>query len=257
MTINPSDTPEPALPVRTWRAGRCVAWTLTAEPTFTLDPDPQPCPTTISEHAPAIEARWNALRQDTPRLFDGPITAIDRPSPGAAHFIWRRCSYKALTCAPDSIAPIQLAVTGVLRAPDAALLIARRAQAVRAYPGMCEFAPAGGVEPPPDAASPITLSTIQRQCAAECEQELGPTIRAIASDFTSARPIGAVLDHEARSLDIVLLAPLTSKPDIPRDPRNWEVSSARWLSPQACRDLHNQGKLIDASALILNLLQSP
>ena len=179
---------------------------------------------------PAIEAAWRKACHDNPRLFDGSILSVQsvdassnliRAKPDRfAHVV---CDREAPTL-PTTI----LSVTGIIEADDqgrACVLLARRGAATRSYPGMWEFAPAGGLHP---TQSPRTLGLahVLDTLRAELLEEVG-----VEDQLEHARATAVVADPDAKSMDIIVRAQLSGVAPILRiqGDHAWECSEARWV----------------------------
>ena len=179
---------------------------------------------------PSIEQAWRAACNANARLFDGEILAVRSidASAGVVHATPERFAH--VVCPPPGRAlPVTiLSVTGVLEAvidDQRCVLMGRRGERTRSYPGMWEFAPAGGLHP---AASPAmqgideVLVTLRNEL---CE-EIG-----IEPGLGNARVAGLVVDPLARSVDVVVRAEIDAIDPLPvvDEQHEWECAEARWV----------------------------
>lgn len=169
------------------------------------------------------------MTSENPRLFDGPILALHAIDPASTTLHARPDRFAHVACArQDRAVPTTiLSVTGIVRATvdgRPCVLLARRGGATRSYPGMWEFAPAGGlhaVHGPAHLGLEHVLSTLRDELA----EEVGITA---ALQTPAVRAV--VLDGLARSADIVVEAWLagTPRPVTPAGEHHWECQAARW-----------------------------
>ncbi|MEQ8316544.1 MAG: NUDIX domain-containing protein [Phycisphaerales bacterium] len=178
----------------------------------------------------SAHASWQTAQRENPRLFDGPILAVRSVDVAAGLIVARPDRFAHVVCQPGGrdLPTTILSVTGVIEAgdPDAIrVLLARRGAQTRSYPGMWEFAPAGGLESPESSGS-LGLEGIMQTLRAELREEVG-----VASPLCDARAIGIVFDSRARSLDVVIRARIEGEtPTLqPGAERAWECADARWV----------------------------
>jgi 8-oxo-dGTP pyrophosphatase MutT (NUDIX family) len=99
----------------------------------------------------AVDARWEAMRAENPRAFDGRILAVlgtSRNGHGGVQIHAQECAYRFYAVQRDGpdLGVRALGVKGIAR--DArGFLLGRRSRAVAVYPGLWEFVPGGGLEP--------------------------------------------------------------------------------------------------------------
>lgn len=231
----PSSQPTPAQP----DADRCTVWPLgprvriDVRASLARDPTQQQ----------SIDHAWAAMRTKNPRLYDGPMLAVDSIRPEQGHITLRVASYMALAVqARPSLGGAgldtgteQFSVTGVLTRIDEhgreCVLLAQRGTTTRIYGGLWELAPSGGVEPPPAAGSLTELDLIH-QLRMESQEELGPTLQ-----LAEPRVVALCRDPIAHSLDAVIRATASIEPienghgaQSPEHPGGeaWEYSATRW-----------------------------
>lgn len=196
-----------------------------------LPPDP----------SPALLDRWDALRADKPRLFNGPIlryAGFDRTAHGAVARASRDW-YRRLTVQlvdPGLVQPpiMQLSVTGVLTALDHAgerhVLVGQRSNATRVYGSMWELAPSGGIDPPPMSVSRLDGFDVFRQLLTEIDEELG-----LPANPDPGPLLALTIDEHAWSCDAVMLIELVRPiEDIvahtaPAAGHGWEYVTTRWI----------------------------
>ncbi len=179
-----------------------------------------------------VDAAWEKLRQQNPRLFGGGIYNVlavdaDRGRITAAYDL-----YKRLVVQPDVETGVnQLSVSALATAPGAGgqpcVLIGQRGQQTRIYGGMWQLCPAGGVEPPDNPAdlADIGHDKIRADLAREFTEEVGLDLGDLP-----ARPLAVVHDRIARSYDIVLRVEFAAaQPLRPQHGSGWEHLDLRWL----------------------------
>lgn len=182
------------------------------------------------DRSPAIERQWQAACTTNPRLFDGAILAVRSIDPAGATIDASPDRFAHVVCPPPSqaVRTTILSVTGVIEAEkDAArcMLLAKRGSQTRSYPGMWEFAPAGGLHAV-DAPATLSIDHVLRTLKAEMFEEVG-----ITPTLLGARAIGAVTDARAASLDIIVRARIDGEaPSLKIDGEHaWECADARWV----------------------------
>lgn len=180
--------------------------------------------------ADSIRASWQTAQSENPRLFDGPILAVRSVDVASGHVIARLDRFAHVVCQPGgrSVPTTILSVTGVVEAGDhdsPRMLLARRGAQTRSYPGMWEFAPAGGLEASASPAS-LDLEGVMRTLRTELREEVG-----VVSPLCDARAIGLVFDPRARSLDVIVRARIEGEPPPLRTggEHAWECADARWI----------------------------
>jgi len=202
---------------------------------------PKPDPGTEAR----INARWAEIVRANPRAFNGPILAFTGFDPATNTLAARREEYKRLAVAPEiDTGVIQLGVTGLCLCSDnegtAHALIARRAAATRAYAGLWECAPSGGLDPPPGDPRALAPGDIVAAFRKECDEELD-----VPRQPESVRAAALLRAPTASSVEIVLEARFDGPPDDLR-PRaigstthahGWEYDDARWVPIEAIAGL--------------------
>ncbi len=182
------------------------------------------------ERSSAIADQWSNACIANPRLFDGSILAV-RAFDGAGSRIDAYPErFAHVVCPPPSrvMRTTILSVTGVIEAvlnDQRCVLLAKRGSQTRSYPGMWEFAPAGGLHPA-DNSAVLSLEDVLKTLNAELSEEVG-----IDRDITNAQSIGVVADVQASSMDIVVRAAIPgSAPKITiHGEHAWECADARWV----------------------------
>ncbi len=123
-----------------------------------------------------------------------------------------------------------LAVSAIVRAHDASgrehVLLGRRGENVRIYPGMWEFGPAGGVAPPHASVRKLSEDDLKRSLTEEMEEEIGVV-------FPVGEPIAIVRDTMAFSDDIIFrcdAGDLSAARRAMGEPSNWEYSETKWIA---------------------------
>ncbi len=172
---------------------------------------------------PGEDDAWASELTANPRLHDGPLLSILDLDPASGLVTAARRSYRDLVLAdrfPTGV--LQFSVTLVVEAtgPDGIprVLMGRRGEQTRIYPGMWEFVPAGGLEADADFDEREVLAQARR----ELREETG-------AEFPLHAPalVAALLDHHAHSLDLVLRA----RADLPASPLpgSWESPHLEWV----------------------------
>ena len=182
------------------------------------------------ERCPTIGAQWDKACAANPRLFDGAILAVRSIDQTGAAIETALDRFAHVACPPlsRSLRTTILSVTGVIEAEnegDLCVLLARRGPQTRSYPGMWEFAPAGGlhaVDPP----ALLSINNVLETLHAELREEVG-----IETTLSDAHAIGMVTDASASSVDIVVRARIDGEaPPLTIDGENvWECADARWV----------------------------
>lgn len=179
---------------------------------------------------PAIEGAWQAACASNPKLFDGPILSVRGIDAGGGviHAAPDRFSHVVCDRPGRSMATTILSVTGVIESSVGnrpCVLVARRGRATRSYPGMWEFAPAGGLHAP-DRQGTLGLDRVLQTLRAELAEEVGVT-----SSLERARAVALVADAAARSLDIIVRAHISGNAPELRiaGEHAWECWEARWV----------------------------
>lgn len=192
--------------------------------------------------AAAVDAMWEDLRQDNPRLYDGPVLLADRHSVKHGRLLCFRGSYKHLAVSaaaaamkPANVTPppfLALGVQGLVVGKDAdgdeVVLMGLRSSETRIYGGLWENAPSGTVPPPPIEQDYLDWPEVITALRAEGMEELG-----INLDAASVSWIAILEDRVAGSMDVVLRVEL-GRVDARRLPcpiheGRWEYVDAAWV----------------------------
>lgn len=222
---------------------RIRPWTGAAITILDHSPSPDPAP-----HA-EVDAEWSRRVAANPRLYDGPLLAVERIDDTA--IICRRDSYKRLAVQPAVATGVeQLSVTGILTRDEragAAVLLGRRAASTRIYGGLWELGPSGGVEPPPPGTTTLTDADLAAQLRREIAEEAGPGLA-----LGEPRAITICHDPAAHSHDIVFRCPILAAP--PPRPGNWEYDDVRWIPLASLAAFERDHELIPPTRALLRFL---
>lgn len=179
-----------------------------------------------AEQERSIERAWQGLCAKNPRYFNGRILSFESYDPSTGVAIARDVEYRlhAVRDTVDSGIAF-FGVTGVLRAVDSGrsrFMLGKRGESVHQYPNQWEFAPCGGIDPPPAGQEVLSPSEIAQELCREGQEELG-------MDLSTAvpKPLALVHDDPVGSTDLMMLI------DLPKEPaagRNWEYSETNWLT---------------------------
>lgn len=201
---------------------------------------------------------WGRMCGQNPRLYDGPVLSVVTFDPDRNELTCRRDSYQRLAVQPSIATGVrQLSVTGVLTARDASgrrwVLLGRRGESTRIFPGMWEIGPSGGLPPPALNVESLGEVDLLRHLSDEVVEEVG-------LDVTSGRVAALVRDHGAHSDDVVIECDLGSFEqacDLAQ-PANWEYSETMWLPVDSVGpfDTANEGSIISATRALFRTLGS-
>jgi 8-oxo-dGTP pyrophosphatase MutT (NUDIX family) len=196
------------------------------------------------EPSEAARREWDRLAVINPRLFPGQILAFLGLDELRREILARRDSYVRLAVQPTVTTGARLlSVTAILLALDKDgrehIFLGKRADSVRAYPGLWEIGPSGGVGVPPRAVTELDADLIAASALDEIAEEIGLTAAGVegAADGAAVlapQPACALLrDHGAMSDDIVV--PIRVGVPLERVvlERNWEYSQTRWVPRDA------------------------
>lgn len=219
--------------------------------------------------AAAVDAMWEELRQENPRLYDGPVLLADRHSVKQGRLLCFRGSYKhlAVSAAAAAMKPAEktppppflaLGVQGVVVGMDAdgdeVVLMGRRSSETRIYGGLWENAPSGTVPPPPEGQDFLDWAEIITALRAEGMEELGLNL-----DASSVSWIALLEDRVAGSMDVVLRVNL-GRVDARRLPcpiheGRWEYVDAAWVPVKRLASWIHGGAAVSppTAALFANL----
>jgi len=186
------------------------------------------------EQEKAIERAWQALCAQNPRYFNGRILSFESFDASTNTAVARDVEYRphAVRGTVD-LGIAFFGVTGVLRSVERGVprfLLGKRAPTVHQYGDQWEFAPCGGIDPPPAGQERLSPGQIFGELVREASEELGLDL----SDATT-RPLALVHDDPVGSTDLMLLVDL---PAIPSTGTNWEYSATRWLTLDEIAGLH-------------------
>ncbi len=178
--------------------------------------------------AAGIAAAWDALVAQNPRYFNGRILSFESYDPAAGIAVARDEEYRAHAVKRSVDLGLKFfGITGILCAPGEdgldRIMLARRGATVHDYPGMWEFGPCGGIDPP-KSGDVLTPEDLAAELGREAREEIG-------LDVTDATLTHLALVHDTPdigSTDLMVMVRLASMPDAAR--ANWEVSATRWLT---------------------------
>jgi ADP-ribose pyrophosphatase YjhB (NUDIX family) len=176
-----------------------------------------------------IATRWQELTAQNPRLFDGPMLAIESFDAQRGALTCRRERYRRLAVQPGVDTGVRLlAVKGVVlrrEAEQLQTLMIRRHPRTHMYGGMWEIGPAGGVDPEPGA-QPYTIDhdSIQTQLARELREESG----VVWQPDADAPLIAMFTSDESHCLNMVLRIELDA---VATDDsaRAWDADALEWV----------------------------
>lgn len=180
--------------------------------------------------AAGIATAWDAMVVRNPRYFNGRILSFESYDPGAGVAVARDEEYRAHAAKRTVDLGLKFfGITGILcvRGPDGLdrVMLARRGATVHDFPGMWEFGPCGGIDPPgAEIGDTLTPDDLTRELCREASEELG-------LDVSGATLTHLALVHDTPdigSTDLMVLVRLPGVPDT--GATNWEVSATRWLT---------------------------
>jgi len=195
-----------------------------------VDIDPGPSAAT----SPELDARWDALAADNPRLFNGRILAFLSADLTRARLRVQVDQYKRMAAQNhDEPKLTQFGVTGVLTAPDenarSCVLLGRRSAATHIHPGQWELAPSGGVDAPDPGTTHLSISQISDQIERELAEETG-----VATTGLAPMPIALCHDPYAPSMDVIFRLELDR---MPREHKTtWEYDQLIWIPIDGLKD---------------------
>lgn len=178
-----------------------------------------------------VEREWSKIVASNPRVYNGPHLSVVSIDFDEAQIHCRRDTFQRLIVQPRVRTGMRLlAVSALVIARDARgqehVLLGRRGESVRIYPGMWEFGPAGGVTPPHVSVRSLSEGDLKRSLAEEMEEEIGVT-------FPVGAPIAIVRDTMAFSDDIIFrcdAGELGAARHAMGEPSNWEYSETKWIA---------------------------
>jgi 8-oxo-dGTP pyrophosphatase MutT (NUDIX family) len=173
-----------------------------------------------------IESAWVEACGRNPRLFDGEILAVASVDAAAGVVLATPERFAHVVCPRPGRPTTILSVTGVIESVldgERCVLLAQRGASTRSYPGMWEFAPAGGLQV---SRSALDLEGVLVTLRAELREEVGVT-----AALHEARAVALVLDEAASSLDVVVRASVRGPaPALSiAGEHAWECARARWV----------------------------
>jgi len=191
-----------------------------------------------------------------PRLYDGPVLSVDSFDPGTGRIAAHEDTYLRLAVQPEvDTGVVALAVGGVLTAPDASgrehVLMIRRHEQTRLYPGMWEVGPAGGIDPVEGVRS-LGFGEMQAELARELEEEAG-----LREPLDGARVVLIYRDNLARTIDVVVR--VTFRTTVERlleaaGETHWDASEARWVPVSELDAFTRSHATLDATLAQLEVL---
>lgn len=183
----------------------------------------------VPDRDQGVERCWQSASEANRRLFDGSILALWSVDASSSALFTRRDRFSHIVCrAPRrELGTVILSVTGVIEAVDGGrecVLLARRGDRTRSYPGMWEFAPAGGLGVP-ETDGFFGLGHVLDTLHAELSEEVG-----VMQRVEGARAVAVAMDRGARSADIIVRARLDGPAPPLRVPAEhaWECMEACW-----------------------------
>ena len=206
----------------------------------------------------SVDYAWNRLRQESPRLYDGPVLLADIGEPGIDRLDCRRGRYRHLAVAAAIFPHLRaVGVQGVVIARDADrdeyVLLGRRGSETRIYQGLWENAPSGTVEPAPGTGTSIESSDFTRALFNEGLEETG-----VHLGDAEVRWIALLDDSCAQSIDVVLRLDLRASIDPGRtvcraaDANAWEYADTAWVPISRLKDwVGRSGRAISPPTLAL------
>jgi 8-oxo-dGTP pyrophosphatase MutT (NUDIX family) len=182
----------------------------------------------VPAQAAGIAAAWDALVAKNPRYFNGRILSFESYDPATGIAAARDEEYRAHAVKRTVDLGLKFfGITGILCAPGDdgidRVMLARRGATVHDYPGMWEFGPCGGIDPP-QAGEVLTPEDLAAELSREAREEIG-------LDVSDATLTHLALVHDTPdigSTDLMVLVRLPSIPDAAH--ASWEVSATRWLT---------------------------
>lgn len=154
-------------------------------------------PSGVPAREDEIERAWMDLCARNPRLFAGPICAVTRFDPAQWSLRWRTSTYKHLVVqASVRTGTWQLSVTALLMLGSERVVLGKRSGHVHTYPGMWEFGPSGGVDPP--ASGRLDDAALIEEARREIREELSIDVPG------RAEILGVFRDSGAHSYDVLV-----------------------------------------------------
>jgi hypothetical protein len=217
---------------------------------LTISLSPQDAPAATAE----VEREWRKIVSANPRVYNGPHLSVVSIDFDEATIHCRRDTFQRLIVQPRVRTGMRLlAVSALVVARDAEgrehVLLGRRGEGVRVYPGMWEFGPAGGVTPPHASVRTLSEDDLRRNLMEEMEEEIGVA-------FPVGEVIAIVRDAMAFSDDVVFrcdAGDLESARRAMGEPSNWEYSETRWVAVEelgAFVAAHGEQMILPTRAMI-------
>ncbi len=195
---------------------------------------PAPPPPLSPRERALVEELWRERSAANPRLYNGPLLAVVSTDEETGEIVCRRDEFKRLIAQPTVRTGVRLlAITGAVTARDASgerhVLLGKRGECTRVYPGMWELGPCGGIPPPHASIAHFDEEMIRGHLLEEGEEEVGLA-------FQAGGIVGLARDHVAHSEDLVMEcdAGRLEHARIEGGTSGWEYSELRWV---ALRDL--------------------
>jgi 8-oxo-dGTP pyrophosphatase MutT (NUDIX family) len=181
---------------------------------------------------PDVETCWRRWCAQNSRLYDGPMLSVVSFDPRRRRIVAHHATYKRFAVQPEvETGSILLATTGVITARDRhgreRLLLIRRDEQTRAYGGLWEIAPAGGIDPPKDDRTRLTFDDVIAQIRLELREEAGLDL-----PLHDSRIACVYHDALSQSLDVVVRASLAEQVERLREiagDTHWDAAEAAWV----------------------------
>ncbi|MBX3382191.1 MAG: hypothetical protein KF864_01655 [Phycisphaeraceae bacterium] len=203
----------------------------------------------------AVEEEWAKRTAANPRLYDGPLLAVQQYDHELARITCRRDGFMRLAVQPAVPTGVRLlAVTALLSARDDGgrehVLLGRRSPQTRIFGGMWEIGPSGGVSPPPAAIEHMDLACLSARLSEEISEEIGLDV------VCTGTPVAYVRDLVASSDDLVLrfsLGRLADAAHLAR-PANWEYTETIWMPTDTAGQWDDPAQTIAATRAIYRVM---
>ena len=178
----------------------------------------------------AADIAWDALCEQNPRYFDGPILAFDSFDADSGVIRAHIDAYKrhAVRASVDLGVRI-LSVTGIfaaIRNGEPVYLLGKRAESTHWYGGKWEFGPSGGIEvpneDPSDEQQTIDTVGVIRELQREAIEEAGLDLRGCRASV-----LGLAHDDSVGSVDVVIGVEVPSPYE---HNANWEYTDTKWVT---------------------------
>jgi hypothetical protein len=179
-----------------------------------------------------VDELWARACAENPRMFDGPLLAVDSFDPARGRMSCRRDTFRHIIARPSVDTGVELlAVSAVVVARDRAgrehAFIGRRGVQTRIYGGLWELGPSGGITPPAQGVREIGMEGVLAQLDAEMGEEAGLSIAGAETSIA-----GFVRDHIAFSLDILVsVRPSEAIEELAQRgaSHTWEYAESHWI----------------------------